>query len=378
MLDATAFRHRFPALQDTVHLASCSQGAMSDLLVTAMLEFQVTMRQQGAPWARWVTEVERARSLFASFIGATPAEIAVVPSASAAAYQVASTQTWSERPRIVTTDLEFPSVSHVWLAQRGRGATITEVPSSNGVADADGYAAALDDDCDLVSIPLVTYRNGSRLPVADVVTMAHDIGARVFVDAYQAAGVEPIDVRELDCDYLTSGSLKYLLGIPGIAFLYARADLADPLDPPSTGWFGRVDPFAFDTTRLDYPTEARRFESGTPSIPSAFGAVAGLTMLSLADPIAVRDHVATLSARLHETLSSAGERLFSPADPALRGPQVTLFDDAPDRLAAFLAERRIVTSPRGEALRLSLHYYNSTDDVDAVVESIGQYRRTHD
>jgi selenocysteine lyase/cysteine desulfurase len=370
------FRQQFPSLRDTTHLASCSQGAASETLLAALAEFQYTMRRYGAPWGMWMEQIETARTLFAQYIGASSDEVAIVPTASAAAYQVASTQDWSNRPRLVTSDLEFPSIAHIWLAQQTRGVQVVSVPAPDGVIDPQGYADVVDESCGVVSIPWTSFRNGARLPVREVVDIAHRAGARIFVDAYQATGVEPIDVRDVEVDYLTSGSLKYLLGIPGIAFLYVRHGLSDHVPPPNTGWFGRVQPFSFDPTLLDYPADARRFEGGTPSIPSAYGAVAGLRTLGLTTTEATSQHIATLTAHLHEELVSAGERVLSPAAPAHRGPQVALADDDPERLAAFLADRGIVTSPRGDVVRLSFHYYNSADDVEAFLAGLRAYRHS--
>ncbi|MGI8578192.1 MAG: aminotransferase class V-fold PLP-dependent enzyme [Nocardioidaceae bacterium] len=368
------FRRRFPSLTDTVHLASCSQGALSDTLATALLEFQYTMREYGAPWSRWMEEVDTARALFAGMIGADVDDVAVVSCASAAAFQVASTQDWRHRPCIVTTEMEFPSVAHVWLAQQPSGAKVVYAADHDGLLDAADYEAVIDESCGLVSVPLISYRNGSRLPAKQVISAARAAGARTFVDAYQGAGVEPIDVRELDCDYLTSGTLKYMLGIPGIAFLYVRGGLADTIPPAQTGWFGRGNPFGFDPRHIDYPAHARRFETGTPSIPSAFGAVAGMRVLATLDPAAVQGHIAKLGQQLQDRLVADGERLWSPTNPQQRGPQVAVIDACPEELAGYLASRRIVTSPRGGLLRLSLHYYNTAEDIDAVIGAIRNYR----
>jgi selenocysteine lyase/cysteine desulfurase len=369
-----AFRAHFPAFADSVHLASCSQGALSDALTAELLEFQHTIREHGAPWDKWMAKVAQARELFARLIGAHADDIAVVPSASEGAYQVASTQAWDERPRLVTTDLEFPSLGHVWLAQRERGAEVQFVAQHDGLVDAEDYAALITEETRLVSVPLVSYANGLRFPVREVVELARESGARTFVDAYQGLGVEPVDVAELGCDYLVSGSLKYLLGISGIAFLYVRPGVRDAVSPPLTGWFGRVNPFEFDPRHLDYPDHARRFEAGTPSIPSAYGAVAGLNLLHGLDAHRVREHVQALTGQLQQQLLDAGEQLRSPLADARRGPLVAMTDRDPDALAAFLAGRRIVCSARGEVLRMSLHYYNLESDLDAVVRAIAEYR----
>ncbi|MCA2225559.1 aminotransferase class V-fold PLP-dependent enzyme [Nonomuraea aurantiaca] len=374
MLNAAQFRAEFPSLADTVHLASCSQGALSARLAYSLQEIGYSLRNKGAPWEVWMAEVEWARERFARLIGASPAEIAVLSCASEAAFQVASSLDWSSRPGIVTNDLEFPSIAHVWLAQGGRGAQVRVAADTGEYVEAGAYARVVDERVNLVSVPLITYRNGARLPAEDVVRLAHEQGARVFVDAYQATGVTPIDVRELGCDYLASGSLKYLLGLPGIAFLYVRDGLRHQRDPELTGWFGRVNPFAFDTRLLDFPCDARRFETGTPPVPSAYAANAGFDLIERVDPRAVQDHVSALVEELAERLAAAGERVASPA--GARGPQVAIADDDPPGLAARLAARRIVTAPRGDLLRMSFHYYNDRSDVAAVADAISLCRKS--
>lgn len=371
------FRSHFPALRaGATHLASCSQGALSDALTDRLFEFQHTIRAHGAAWGLWMGMVAEARSRFAALIGADVDEIAVVPSASEGAFQVGSTQGWHQRPRLITTDMEFPSVAHVWLAQQPRGADAGFVPDRDGIVETDDYQALIDERAGLVSVPLVSYRNGLRLPVREVAALAHDHGAKVFVDAYQGLGVEPVDVRELDCDYLVCGGLKYLLGISGVAFLYVRAGVTDDVSPQLTGWFGRKDPYEFDPRNLDYPSHARRFETGTPSIPSVYGAIAGMSMLEQLEPQRVRARITELTRNLQEQLVAAGETVRSPKDDALRGPMVALQDVDPNALDAYLRTHDVIGSPRGDVLRLSFHYYNDESDVEAAVRAVADYRRS--
>ncbi|HEY0807047.1 MAG TPA: aminotransferase class V-fold PLP-dependent enzyme [Pseudonocardiaceae bacterium] len=373
-VNAAEFRSRFAGLADMTYLASCSQGALSDELSAALAEFQQCMLALGNPWGAWAAKVEEARVAFAAYIGASADEIAIVSCASEGAYQVASGYDYSARNTVVTTELEFPSIAHVWLGQRPRGAKVRFAPTNGGFADLDGYAAAIDDTTALVSTPLVTYRHGQRLPVADIADIAHRSGARTFVDVYQAAGVEPINVDDLRCDYLVAGTLKYLLGVPGLAFLYVRAGVRHDVDPQLTGWFGRRDPFSFDPRELDFADTARRFEVGSPSVAAAYGALAGLALLAPLDARVVRDHIAELTASLDEQLRAAGEQIGSPPDAARRGPQVAIRDNDPVALADYLAGRRIITSPRTDLLRIALHYYSDQHDIDTVVSAIADYR----
>jgi selenocysteine lyase/cysteine desulfurase len=183
-----------------------------------------------------------------------------------------------------------------------------------------------------------------------------------------------VDVTELDCDYLVAGSMKYLLGLPGVAFLYARSAPAGDHDPVLTGWFGRVDPFAFDPTRLDFPAAARRFETGTTAVPAVYAANAGLRLINGLDGAAVARHVTGLVGLAAERLAVAGERLRLAPDPADQGAHVGLLDRDPPALADWLAARGIVVSPRGPLVRIAFHYYNNASDVAAVCAAIEEFR----
>lgn len=376
-MDLDRFRAQFPSLADTTHLASCSQGAVSVQVTAALGELAYSLRDHGAPWGPWMTEVERLRTAAAGFLHAQPDEIALVPSASHAAFQAANAVDFDDGGVIVSMASEFPSVGQVLHAQRPASEQMRWVSQdamrSLGVVEA--YRALIDESTRLVSIPFALYTNGSLQPVNEIAKHARAVGARVLVDAYQAVGVVPVDVTQLDCDYLVAGTLKYLLGLPGIAILFARSGVEDHQPPRMTGWFGRVDPFDFDPSLLDVPASARRFESGTPGIPAAYAARAGIEVLGQLDPAAGWAHVEHLVAETTERLAGTGETLDRPAPDARPGPQVALVDADPVALAGFLAARRIVTAPRGSNLRISFHCYNTTDDIDRLCTAIAEYRR---
>jgi selenocysteine lyase/cysteine desulfurase len=264
-------------------------------------------------------------------------------------------------------------VAQIWLAQRPRGARVTSVPDPNGEVPVDDYLAAIDERTALVSMPIISYRTGALMPVAQVVRRAREVGARVFVDAYQVAGVLPVDVTRLGCDYLVSGTMKYLLGIPGIAYLYARAGLADDLSPQLTGWYGRGAALSFDPQALDYPDDARRFQMNMPTLAAALAANAGLGLIGELDLDAVRRHVYGLVDRTLRRLAESGTPVYSPTAAAIRGPQVAVLDDDPMKLAAWLNARRIFPA-RGHVVRMSFHYYNDESDVDTACAALAEYR----
>jgi len=373
-MDSATFRNCFPILSDTVHLASCSLGPRSAALDDAMRRMLDELHRDPTPWDQWLAEVEQSRREFATLIGAGVEEVAVVPSATVGAFQVASTLGLARRPGIVTTDADYSSVAQVFAAQGQRGARVAHIPERGAGVPAEDYLAEIDERTALVSVPLVSYRTGARLPVAEVISAARAAGARVFVDAYQSAGVQPIDVAELDCDYLVSGCMKYLLGIPGIAFLYVRGGLDDEQPPQLTGFYGRANPIAFDPHALDWPQDARRMQINMPTLPAAMAANAGLKLVNGLDGAAVARHVGGLVDAAIERLAAIGAPLCSPTEPALRGPQVAIVDADPMGLAGFMNARRIFPA-RGHVVRLSFHYFNDEADLDAACQAVDQWRR---
>lgn len=366
---AIDFRSHFPHLENLAHLASCSQGALSRELHYSLADMTRSLHLQGAPWGEWMGEVEKLRSLFASFINTTPDHIAIIPTASAGAYQTASSFDWTDST-LLTSALEFPSVGQVFQAQRANGANIGFIDDRDAALEAATWAELMDKSTKLVSVPLVSYHNGARPDVPGIVREARSRGIATFVDAYQGAGVVPIDVQELDCDYLVTGALKYMLGLGGVAFLYVKdVNLAERV-PEFTGWFGRENPFSFNPQDTSYPQAARRFEGGTPSVPAVYASLAGLRLIDSVDPQQGYAHVMNLREYFCEEITKLGITISQPDDPRRRGPQVAVHLPDPDAAAVQMAEDGIVTAPRNDVLRMSLHYYSTEADVDRAVAAL--------
>lgn len=373
-LSPEQFRELFPILNEAPHFASCSQGALSDHLAHTMQRMTASLIDAQAPWTTWVGKVEQYRTLAGRQLGVSGENVAVLSCASEGAYQAVSSLDWTgERNRLVTSDLEFPSVGNVWRAQHDN-IEVVNIAGIEAALHAENWLPLIDERTKLVSIPLVSYINGTRPEIARVIAHAHAVGARVFVDAYQATGVLPVSAAELNCDFLVTGNLKYLLGLPGIAMLYVRDCSNVERSADLTGWFGRANPFAFDAARVDYPENARRFELGTPPVPSAYAGVAGFEIISKVDPFEAWEHVTRLRERLASELTELGFKIDYPTDAAHRGPQVAIIGQDPDALAGLLAKQRIGASPRGERLRLSLHAYSNDRDLDTLIGALRELR----
>lgn len=372
-LDQPAFRTQFPSLEHTIHLANCSFAPPSAALTQVQAQLSARLATGAPPWHDHEDELVRSRELFAALVGAAADQIAVLPNASIAAFQAASTVDWAERRNIVAAGTEFPSLGQVWHRLAREVRLVGAAP--DGHTSVDDVVAAIDEGTGLVSVPLAAYRTGALASVEDLTRVAehaHRVGAVLLVDAYQAIGVVPFDVTELSVDFVVGGAMKYLLGQPGVAYLYASRPERGR-QPALTGWFGRPNPFSFDPADDAFPPQARRFETGTPPFPLVIAANSGLDLLARVDAGQVWPYVSELVADAADQLSGAGHRVVSPVTDGRRGPMVTLGLSSPAEANA-LGERLevagIVASPRGDAVRLAFHYFNTHDDVVAIRSAI--------
>lgn len=360
-------RTRFPIFERLVYVNSCSQGALSDSVRAAYEDYLTGWDERGAPWDYWVERTEAARGAFARLVDARPDDVAVTTSLSAGVSALASALDFSKRPKVVISDYEFPTIGQIWHAQELRGAEVH-------VVDPERVEEAIDERTAIVSVTGVCYRNGARLPVEEIARVAHERGALVLLDAYQAAGTYPLDVRELGVDVLASGVLKYLLGSAGLAFMWVRPGLSTELVPTETGWFADRDIFEMDHTRYAPSPSARRFQSGTPPVPSIYAGIAGIELMLELGVAETRAHVTALNERLIDGIDDLGATLVTPRDPEQRGALVCIASTDAPALVGALAQDGIVTSERDGNLRVSAHAYNTAEDIDAVVTSLARHR----
>jgi len=358
-------RSQFPIFERKIYLNSCSQGALSAAVEAGLLDYVASWHQGGSPWDRWVQKYEEARAVFARFIGAEPDEVAIVPSASAGINGVASALDFDRRNNVVLGEFEFPTMGHVWLAQQRRGAEVRFVAAENGALPVEAYERLVDTRTLILPLTHVSFLNGFRSDVSGITRLAHQRGALVLLDGYQDCGTRPIDVKELDVDIYVSGTLKYLLGPAGVAFLYVRRELLPSLVPSVTGWFGQENPYAFDVKHFDPARAARRFETGTPPVMNLYGAIPGVELLSGLGLDSISAHIATLARLLVEGARRLGIRIRTPGDTV--GPLVVLETLNLDMLLARLEEHAIVASGRHGGLRISFHLYNTRGDVEQLL-----------
>ena len=370
--DIEARRERIPILEGLVPMNNCSQAPPMAETLAAAQAYLSSWNEEGMNWDRWMEEVEAARNTFASLINAAPTDVAVCNSVSQATSSVASSFDYTEgRKNIVLTSGEFPTVGQVWRAQEARGAELSWVPVRDGIIPIEGYEPLLSEETLLVSACHGFYQTGYKQDLSEIVSLARDVGALVYVDAYQTLGSCPLDVQALDVDFLASGNLKFLMGIPGIAFLYVKPSVAETLEPSVTGWFGRANPFRFDPTDLSWADGARRFDLGTPPVFEAYVARAGMEVLQQTGLDDIEAWTVRLSQALLAGAQDRGLDVLGTRNPTEKAPTTAfLVPGDSHAIEVELRRRGVLGSARGPAVRLAPHFYSTLEDVDKALTAL--------
>lgn len=367
MIDFATLRPRFPTLQERAYFVTHGFGPLLEQTLVDLDEYRRTLSLRNHAVEPWNERIVEMRGLLGRLVGAGPDDIALGPNATACQASFAASLTPTrERDVIVTTTLDFPSSRYLWHAQVRRGYRVIDVPPRDGVRmPVEDLIATIHDRVAIVALPMVAYTNGALLDIARIIRAAHAVGALVVLDAYQAAGIVPIDVRALGVDALVSGTNKWLSSAGmGLAFLYVAPHLAEQLEPAFPGWLGHADPFAF-APRYTPARGARRFEHGAPAVEAIYGARAGVQFALEVGVEAIRTRSFELTDYLIVRADERGIKLATPRSYAERAGMVCFSIPEPQRVAAALRERGVDVDTRpNTGVRMSCHPCVTVDDCD--------------
>jgi kynureninase len=371
------WRSEFPILEHTTYLISHSLGPMPRRAAESLKEFAEVWATRGIrAWEEgWWDMPVTVGDLIGKIIGAAPGTVVMHQNVSVCQTIVTSCFDWAgRRNKVVTDGLNFPSNDYIYSEEAAKpgGPRVVRVPSADGMTmRTDELLAAIDEETLLVSVSHVAFRSSSLLDLAAITTKAHAVGAYVFADLYQSAGIVPMDVAALGIDSATGGSVKWLLGGPGAGYLYVRPDLIGQLRPAATGWAAHAHPFAFAAAPIEFDAGIRRFLNGTPNVPAMYSARSGYEMVAEIGVPAIRAKSQRQTQRLIELADEHGFTVRTVRDPEARGGVVIL--DVPDGMAVTkeLARREIMVDFRpGAGIRIAPHFYNTDEEIEFAVGEI--------
>lgn len=383
--DLLKWRSEFPILERTVYLISHSLGAMPRATFDRLHEYADIWATRGVrAWAEgwWDMPVTIGNEI-ARIIGADSNTVVMHQNVSICQSLILScllplTHN-PKRNKIVCEELNFPSVMYVYDAHaRAHNLRIETVKSDDGITiPLERMLAAIDEETLLVPISHVLFKSAFLQDAKAITERAHEVGALVILDTYQSAGTVPFSVKELNVDFATGGSVKWLCGGPGAGYLYVRPDLIETLQPKTTGWMAHEHPFAFET-EMHYAPNITRFLHGSPAIPALYAAESGYQIINEIGVAAIREKSLRQSQYLIKLAEEAGFQVTSPKDPAQRGGTITVWDDNAAAITKELIRRDFIVDYRpGAGVRISPHFYTKDEELELIVAEMKTIRDTH-
>ncbi len=375
------WRGEFPILDRTTYMISNSLGAMPRGVYEEMRAYADSWAERGVrAWEEgWWEMAVGVGDKIAPLIGAGPGEISLHQNVTLTQAVISSCFDFrGPRNKIVMVELEFPSIQYFYHEQRRQGARVELVPTPDQIRiDMEKLLGAIDETTLLVPISQVLFRSSFIVDTRAIIERAHRVGAHVILDAFQATGTIPLDVRRLGVDFVVGGVLKWLCGGPGVAYLYVREDLRAKLQPSLTGWIAHQRPFAFETGAIDPREDSFRYLNGTPHIPALYACRPGLDILNKIGIAAIREKSIRMTTRLIAGAKSRGWRVNTPENPAERAGTVSIECLHAFEVCRELLAREILVDYRPKAgVRLSPHFYNREEECDFTLAQIEEILTT--
>ncbi|MEN3332787.1 MAG: cysteine desulfurase / selenocysteine lyase [Blastocatellia bacterium] len=367
-------RSLFPVTEKYIYLNHAAVSPLSTRVRQAMSRLIDDVTLNGsANYAEWLEVYERGRAAAALLVNARPSEIAFMRNTSDAISAVANGLAWRNGDNIVTTGVEFPANVYPWMRiAEKHNVTIKKALEHEGRIDADELLALVDQRTRVVTLSWVQFASGFRSAIQHIGRFCRERGVLFFVDAIQGLGGLQLDVERDAVDAFAADAHKYLLGPEGIAVMYISERVLDQIEPTVVGWTSVKHWEDYLDYQLDYQEGARRFECGTLNTVGVYGITAAIDLFLEVGPATIEAHLLGLSDYLAERLSDKGYNVVSSRQAGETSGIVccTHPRHTPSTLYHHLRERNIFTAPRVGRLRISSHFYNTRDDIDALIAAL--------
>lgn len=340
----------------------------------AIREFEADRaRRAEEGWDDWVRDVERARRVTADYFGAQPEEVAFLSNTGHGINTVAHMVPWRRGDEVVVNDLEFPSNLLPWQRLESLGVRVRVVPSRDERLDVEDLESAITKQTRVVALSWVSYRTGQRVPLRRIADAVHKREGLFFVDAIQGAGALAPEFERNGIDFLACGGHKWMMAPFGVGAFVVHRALIEHFEPPFPGWQSREDPEDFSAENRTWAKSARRYESGNLNYGGIAGWRASVEAIRSVEDGPGRVHA--LAAYVQTRAAEEGLAVATPAGEAERaGITCARVRDAPGAKAA-LHDQGISVSVRGQAIRISTHFWNTEEEVDRCLEALAAWQR---
>ena len=360
MTEWNALRSEFPALSRYVYLNTATYGQTPRRAVQAM-NCHMARRDEFActDFLEWFDDLDRIRESCARLVNCAPADIAFVQSACVGLSFLMQGFDWQAGDELLTIENEFPNQLYLSAALDRFGAKLRIVPWPE-------LYASVTSQTRVVALSTVNYATGFRLPMKEISRFLESSGVLLYIDGTQSVGVLQLDIAKVRPAMLSVNAYKWLLTPNGAGFVYVSPELRSRLTPTIIGW--RTDRNWRDVNSLNHGApvisdSAEKYEGGMLPFPSLYAMGAVIDMMLEVGPAAIEERVLSLAGDLRTILRDLGGDVNTDESQIVTA---CLPGRDPGELARRLTERRILVSARQGRLRVSPHFYNNEEDLEAL------------
>jgi kynureninase len=372
-----AWREEFPILAKKTYLVNHSLGAMPRGVHQNLAKYAELWSTEGIDaWDTWFPLIQQTGDAVGRLMNAQPGSMIMHTNVSTLQSILASCFDFSQkRNKVVYEAMNFTTVHYLWWQQQRLGARVQLVESPDGIhLPTELVLDAIDDDTLVVPISHVLFQSNYVQDAKAIAEKAHKHGALVILDTYQSLGIVPFDVQDLDVDFVVGGSVKWLCGGPGAAYLYVRPDLTTKFQPRQTGWLSHAAPFKFSLD-MEYAENTLRYLGGSPGVSSLYAAAEGYRIIGEVGVEAIRAKSLRQTRLLMDLALEAGLTIKNPTDDAVRGGTVCMDFPGSAEVSKELLRRGFQMDHRPQCgLRVSPHFYNSDEELVAFVNEVKAIR----
>lgn len=366
------FRAGMDITRDYTYLNHASTGPLHRSVRRAVNNFlreQTHAASLGDP--TWQEFMVQARASVGKLIGAPVRNVCLMHNCAVGLVRALSSIALKDGDEVVYLHDEFATLYFALLGALKRGAKLREVKAELEEDLTDDVVRALTPRTRIVAVSWVGFLTGRRLDLARLSEEKRRRGFYLIVDAYQGLGPVPLNAAELSMDYLVCGGAKWLMSPLGTGFMYASDEMVDTHEPDWPGWYGMAyDPLCYTRRDVPFKDTAVRFETGTNPLPGMYGMKRSIDQFNAVGEEARWRRVRELTARLFAGLKELPVQVLTPEPPELRAGIVTFRVEEAEALMARLERARIVVSLRDGLVRVSPHFWNTTDEIDRLLAAL--------
>jgi selenocysteine lyase/cysteine desulfurase len=366
-------RAQFPITQHFNFLNHAAIAPLSAPAAEAMAGYAHELAEYAYLRGTYYRAADRVRQAAAKLLHADPDEITFVKNTSEGICYVANGIQWCTGDNVVSTTMEFAANVYPWLNLQSRGVQLKRVPDDDGRIPFGQIASAIDNRTRAVAISAVQWSNGFRIDLTRLGELCKEKGVLLFVDAIQALGVHPFDVRAMNIDFLSADGHKWLCGPEGAGVFFCKRELIGHIHPSELGYLAMKQGFESNEIKINLHDDARRFDSGVYNLAGICALGASINLLLEVGIDQVQKRVKELTDRLAEGIQRRGWRLHSPRTPSEWSGIVTFSSEKHDLTALrkhLRDEFRIVVAGRLGRLRASPHFYNTEEEIDQLIDAL--------